>query len=406
MLSTRVTIDLIALVVFLYFAFCLPIVNPEKRARWPNRRASKWMLALCLVLNFTSWLSTYTRTYLIGMLEALLNVIFKRALFGFPPRAAFEKAVDFYVEEFRKANPDKRFNAVVTGGDRGIGFEIARGLLEAGFHVIIASQTPENGAAAQTKLQSITGNQNVQYVKVNLLSHDSVVSFCEEIMTMVPCGQLDLLINNAGIMNTPYLLTEDKFESQYQVNCLSPMLLTVKLLPWMHPKGRVLFASSSTLYAISQYDFELQDRRYKQNGLTHYSHSKLSIALLACQLSQLLKKQGSEIKVLTYHPGVVRTQLFDHTTMFTWRIFSRILDYIMLSPKEGSKTPIFLSLWHDVEEVPDHIWMDMVPFPIPFSDDPNILHALWNHSLERLRGLDAEKYISSCVRDESMHAAY
>ncbi|KAG0166138.1 hypothetical protein DFQ28_009039 [Apophysomyces sp. BC1034] len=417
MLSTYDTIRLIGLAAFCFFAFCQPSLNPEKRARWPNARASKWMLAVSLGLNVANWISTFTRTYLIGMIEALLNVIFKRGLFGCPPRASFERAVDYFVEQYRKAHPDERSNAVVTGGDTGIGFEIARGLLEAGFHVIIetgiekepiatASQTPEAGEAAQTKLQDITGNQNVSYVKLNLLSHDNVLSFCDEVMTKIPRGQLNLLINNAGVMNPPCQMTEDKIESQYQVNCLSPFLLTIKLLPWMRPNGRVLFASSSTLYTISQLDFKMQERRYGMSGLTHYSYSKICVALLACRLGNILSKQKSEIKVLPYHPGVVRTRLFNTTTIFTWRIFSRILDYIMLSPKEGSKTPIFLSLWPDLNIAHDHVWMDMVPYPVPFSDEPDTLDTLWNDSLKRLRGLDAEKYISSCLSDESTHVVY
>ncbi|KAL9557058.1 hypothetical protein MBANPS3_001584 [Mucor bainieri] len=182
-------------------------------------------------------------------------------------------------------------------------------------------------------------------------------------------------------MNIPCELTKDGYETQCQTNYLSPTLLTQLLLPWMDTKsGRVLFASSSTLYAINDLDTTFSTCTYGWNGLEHYAYSKACIAHMAARVAK-----STRVKVYAYHPGTVRTKLFAHTTVFNLPFVSKLFDFIMLTPKEGSLTPLQLCLRKDVSESGTY-WangrMQTVPDVI-VNGKKNDIDALWKDALSK-----------------------
>ncbi|CAO3608376.1 unnamed protein product [Mucor hiemalis] len=230
--------------------------------------------------------------------------------------------------------------AVVTGGDSGIGLEICKGLLHAGYHVIIGTRCEKSCEETIQSLQKSTLSDKVSCLPLDLSSFKSVKGFVGQVQSRLPKEGIELLINNAGVMNIPFRKTEDGFESQCQINLLSPMLLTRLLLPHINPtNGRVLFASSSTLYAMNNLDANTPLKSYNLNGLDHYAYSKACVAQLVSRLAKT-----TSVKIYSYHPGTVRTKLFSTTTVFNLPFVSMIFNIIMYSPKEGSQTPLFLSL--------------------------------------------------------------
>ncbi|KAI7867440.1 hypothetical protein BDF14DRAFT_1881829 [Spinellus fusiger] len=228
---------------------------------------------------------------------------------------------------------------VMTGGDSGIGHSIVQGLLVAGFHVILVSYTSRDECPfGNTTLKEVT------WVKGDLSSYESVHTAAKQIKAIVPQGHLYGIINNAGIMNVPYQKTRDGFEAQHQVNYLSPILLTLLIIPWIEEDGCVLFTSSSTFFATSEIDMSMVHSSYTWDGLRHYSHSKLCLAYMTRVIAKQLTRRNSGTKVYTYHPGTVRTGLFSHTSLFSFSALRHAYDFLMLSPKEGSRTPLFLCL--------------------------------------------------------------
>lgn len=237
------------------------------------------------------------------------------------------------------------------------------------------------GQRAVKSLRKQTGSDKVSCIELDLTLFRSVKTFVAKIKKTVPQYRLQLLINNAGVMNIPCELTKDGYETQCQTNFLSPVLLTQLLLPWMDTKsGRVLFASSSTLYAINNLDTTFSACTYGWDGLNHYAYSKACIAHMAARLAK-----STRVKIYAYHPGTVRTKLFAHTTVFNLPFVSKMFDFIMLTPKEGSLTPLQLCLRKDVSDSGTY-WangrMQTVP-DMMVNGKKNDIDALWKDTLSK-----------------------
>lgn len=117
---------------------------------------------------------------------------------------------------------------VITGGNTGIGKETAKELAVRGGRVIIACRDTVKSAAAVAEIRTATGNEEVFFKKLDLASVDSIRQFAREIVREE--NRLDILILNAGVMFTPYMLTKEGFEFQFGVNHLGHFLLTHLLL--------------------------------------------------------------------------------------------------------------------------------------------------------------------------------
>jgi NAD(P)-dependent dehydrogenase (short-subunit alcohol dehydrogenase family) len=141
--------------------------------------------------------------------------------------------------------PDQRGKIViVTGANSGIGFESARALAQRGATVIMACRSLEKGeaAAGQIRHENLRGKVILQ--QLNLADLGSVGHFAEDFLAEFT--QLDILINNGGVMATPYQLTEDGFELQFATNHLGHFKLTGLLIDVLKntPYSRVITVTS------------------------------------------------------------------------------------------------------------------------------------------------------------------
>ncbi|MEU0794712.1 SDR family NAD(P)-dependent oxidoreductase [Amycolatopsis sp. NPDC005961] len=123
-------------------------------------------------------------------------------------------------------------------------------------------------------------------------------------------GDLDVLINNAGVMAVPYGKTADGFETHMAVNHFGPFLLTNLLLP--HLTGRVVTVSSglSRRGRLRLDDLNWEHRRYSEMGA--YAQSKLANLLFTQELQRRLTESGSAVRAVAAHPGVARTGIDRH----------------------------------------------------------------------------------------------
>ena len=143
---------------------------------------------------------------------------------------------------------------IITGGNTGIGKETALELARRGGRVIIACRTKSRGEAAVSDIRRKSGNDSVFFRSLDLASSDSIRKFSKEILEAEP--HIDILILNAGVMFTPYQLTEDGFEMQFGVNHLGHFLLTHLLLDRLKESApsRVVVVSSLA-HKIGRLDF-------------------------------------------------------------------------------------------------------------------------------------------------------
>lgn len=125
--------------------------------------------------------------------------------------------------------PDKKGEvAVVTGGARGIGLEVVKGLCKTGMKVIIGVRNVEAGQKVAEEIKEANYPGSIEVYQLDTSSIKSVEKFAEDVKRDHP--RIDLLVNNAGIMMTPYKLTEDGYESQWATNYVGHFLLTHLLM--------------------------------------------------------------------------------------------------------------------------------------------------------------------------------
>src|ERR1700736_1233363 len=175
---------------------------------------------------------------------------------------------------------------VVTGATGGLGFETALGLSSAGAEVILAGRDGRKGKLALERIARAAPGANVRFGALDLASLQSVRAFAGTLM--VENKPLDILINNAGVMDLPSrVLTADGFELQFGTNHLGHFALTGLVLPLLRSGSspRVTTISSGA-HHTGQIDFDdLQwQRRYR--AWPAYSQSKLANLLFALELQR------------------------------------------------------------------------------------------------------------------------
>ena len=118
--------------------------------------------------------------------------------------------------------------ALVTGANSGIGYETVRALADHGAHVVMACRNKEKAREARDKLEGELDRSSLELLPLDLADLDSVRRAAETFLSAH--ARLDILINNAGVMGTPYRQTADGFEVQMATNHLGHFALTGLLL--------------------------------------------------------------------------------------------------------------------------------------------------------------------------------
>jgi NAD(P)-dependent dehydrogenase (short-subunit alcohol dehydrogenase family) len=186
---------------------------------------------------------------------------------------------------------------VVTGGNSGLGLETARALAAAGATVVLAVRDVARGEQAAAGLPG-----EVEVRRLDLADLSSVRAFAAGWT-----GDLDVLVNNAGIMMVPEGRTADGFELQFGTNHLGHFALTNLLLP--HVTGRVVTVSSDLHRSgrIVLEDLNWERRGYSPGGA--YGQSKLANLLFTLELQRRLTAAGSPLRATAAHPGYAATNL-------------------------------------------------------------------------------------------------
>ena len=189
---------------------------------------------------------------------------------------------------------------VVTGASSGIGLEAARELSAHGARVILAVRDVAKG---RDVAKDFVGDYEVR--ELNLADLESVRIFAE-----AWSGDLDVLINNAGIMMAPAFRTPDDFELHMGTNHLGPFALTNRLLPFITDRVVTVSSIVHRRGMIHFEDLHFDSRPY--NAMNAYSDSKLANLLFTLELQRRLSEQGSAVRAVAAHPGIARTNLVSH----------------------------------------------------------------------------------------------
>ena len=245
---------------------------------------------------------------------------------------------------------DKKL-CIITGADGGMGAEETRALALAGYHVIMACYCPSKAIHVRDRLlaEIRAAAPDIEVLDIEVLGIDlanlsSVRAFADTIKARF--SRVDLLMNNAGTMETGRHLTVDGLERTVSVNYVGPYLLTRLLLPLMGAGSRIV-NMASCVYCVGHLDFPDFFERGRKGSFWRipvYSNTKLAITLFTLDLAQRLRDRG--IMVNAADPGIVSTEIirmqmfFDPLTDLVFRPFIR-------TPRQGADTAIRLLLDED-----------------------------------------------------------
>jgi NAD(P)-dependent dehydrogenase (short-subunit alcohol dehydrogenase family) len=228
-------------------------------------------------------------------------------------------------------------NVIVTGANSGIGRGAARALAGAGARVILAVRDTDKGKAAAG---TMSGETEVR--RLDLASLASVREFAA-----AWAGDIDLLINNAGVMVPPLTRTVDGFELQFGTNHLGHFALTNLLLD--HVTGRVVTVSS-TGHRIGTIDFEdLNWERKPYKAWRAYGQSKLANLLFTAELQRRLTAVGSTVLADAAHPGYAATNLQFHSGRRLLDLVSVVGNRLLAQDENGGALP---TLYAAVADIP------------------------------------------------------
>lgn len=219
---------------------------------------------------------------------------------------------------------------VVTGANSGLGLVTARELARAGAHVVMAVRTVSKGEAAA---RTITGSVEVREVDLGNLA--SIRAFAQDWT-----GDLDVLINNAGVMHVPQGVTVDGFETHFGVDHLGPFALTNLLLPHITDRVVALASSMHRAGTIALDDLNWRSRPYRR--VPAYGQAKLANLLFGLELQRRLTATGSTVRSLNAHPGYADTNLQSRTEIRAMDSAGRALNKVMAqSPERGALPTLF-----------------------------------------------------------------
>ncbi len=198
--------------------------------------------------------------------------------------------------------------ALVTGANSGIGYETARALAEHGAHVILGCRNEERARRARDKMESQLERSSLELLELDLADLKSVRRAAGALLSNH--ARLDLVINNAGVMGTPYRQTTDGFELQMATNHLGHFALTGLLLDRLvtTERSRVV-AVSSNMHRLGRLDLGDVAGTTKHSTWITYSTSKLANLLFVAELSRRLEAGGFRTLAVAAHPGWTRSNL-------------------------------------------------------------------------------------------------
>ncbi len=144
---------------------------------------------------------------------------------------------------------------VVTGGNSGLGYESVKALSGKGAEVVLASRSVDKGEKAKVKILKDVPEGRIKVIQLDLGDLESVRSFASAYKSAYK--KLDVLMNNAGIMMTPYFTTKDGFEGQFGTNHLGHFALTGLLMDvLLHTGGARVVNVSSGAHKNGKMDFD------------------------------------------------------------------------------------------------------------------------------------------------------
>jgi NAD(P)-dependent dehydrogenase (short-subunit alcohol dehydrogenase family) len=226
--------------------------------------------------------------------------------------------------------------ALITGANSGIGLETARVLARHGARVILAGRSQDRLDEAVRTLRGEMPDAELDTLVVDL---GDLASIREAAGRIARTETVDLLINNAGVMNLPERRTTvDGFEVTVGTNHLGHFAFTAQLMPALRRSAAARIVTVSAI-AASWRSGALTDlmsvRRYRPMGA--YAKSKRANVIFTEELARRLA--GTGIEAVVIHPGAAMTNLQRHTQGPIVRRLTGLMEKLLMGSPEGAAWP-------------------------------------------------------------------
>jgi len=292
---------------------------------------------------------------------------------------------------------------LITGGSTGLGLESAKRLAAAGATIVLTSRNLEKGQMSVEAVKSYLqgkGNENnkIYSLVLDLDDLESVKSF-PKLYSKLGLGDIDVLMNNAGVMAIPDLqTTKDGYERTFQSNHLGHFVLTSGLFPLLSRKKATIINVSSEAYQFTggKFDIDNLNAEKKYGPWSSYGLSKLSNILFTTELQKRADESGNTwLTAVTLHPGAVQTDLGRYLVgEEQWNnlktngppsglqgLLLNTASKFTLTVPEGASTQVFLAANDNL--VPGAFYEDIKVKKLPsFATDVNSAGLLWSKSEE------------------------
>ena len=231
---------------------------------------------------------------------------------------------------------------LITGATNGIGKAAAINFAESAKSIAFTYRNEELAEDLKNEMQKINPNLSINSFFCDFSVQDSIRECADKIKNDLKA--IDLLINNAGVVNTEYSETIDGIENTFAVNHLGYFLFTNLLLDLVkkESESRIINVSSAAHHFVKGMHWD--DINYKDDfkmGLKAYGQSKLGNILFTKQLAKKLQKDGVTVNAI--HPGGVNTSLGNQNNSLLGRVLKIILKPFFRSPLKGANTIIYLA---------------------------------------------------------------
>jgi retinol dehydrogenase 12 len=275
-------------------------------------------------------------------------------------------------------------NVFVTGPTEGIGKATAVALAREGANLHLLCRNPRKAEELRAQLLSSNSSIRVESYIADLGDFRQVREAAEAFACR---GEpLDVLINNAGLINTRRVLVHNGQEQMFAVNHLGHFLLTRLLLGRLTEadQGRIVVVASDAYKFCKRIRFDDLQWSSGYGTFRTYGHSKLANILFTRELSKRL--QGTRVTANALHPGGVRSQLGAQNTWYAGHLLLLVKPFLR-SPERGAATSVYLATSAEVAHTSGEYFMNCkVRKTKPWARDTEQARRLWEIS-EQLVGL-------------------
>ena len=271
---------------------------------------------------------------------------------------------------------------LITGATDGIGKVTATALAGKGYAVVLAARNEAKAASVTREIVESTGNRDVDYLTADLRSLAQLRRLAETFTRRYP--RLDVLINNAGVIMPRRVLTDDGYETTFQVNYLAQFYLTQLLLDELEKsrRGRVINLTSS-VYRAGKFDPGNLQSENRFSTIGTYAASKLCVLLFTIELAHRLAP--SRVTANAVHPGIVRTPMM-RGAQGVFRAISYAALPFSVSPDKGATTSVFLASSPDPSQVSGQYFTNAKSKKVKTSyNTQENRKLLWNLSMDACR---------------------